>query len=770
MIGEHEMKMKSPLRALLACAVLSCGAAVAWAADAVLPEGVAPPALSAGYFPDRVHEFVWRNWSVVEPAKMAKVIGASVQDVAAMAESMGLPAAAPIPAEQKSRGYITILRRNWHLLPYSQLLEMVEMTPEQLAFSLREDDFLYHKLGGLKPKCDPLRYAAPDDAAKRRAAQIRQVVQSDLGDMLKKPEEPRFEFLKRFFAKPAVEGTAKGLDPNAPIRYIYSYFAVYGDPLANPELDSYPEGLLQQLSALGINGVWMHVVLRDLAPGGKDFPEFGAGHEKRLATLRMLVNRAKKYGVGIYLYMNEPRAMPLAFFKDRPELAGVREGDFTALCTSQPAVKRWLSDSLAYIFREVPDLAGVFTITASENLTNCASHYQSASCPHCKGRKGSEIIAEVNATIEEGVHRSNPKATVIAWDWGWRDDGEAADIIPRLPKKVNLMSVSEWSLPIERGGIKTAVGEYSLSAVGPGPRATKHWKLAQENGLKTFAKMQLNNTWEFSTIPYLPVMDLVARHCHNLASVGVDGNMLSWSLGGYPSPNLEIASRFCGKPVPSIDEVLNGVAEKRYGKEGASLARKAWSAFSTAFEQFPYSCGLYENPMQMGPANPLYRDPTGYRATMVGIPYDCLHAWQGVYPPAVFASQLEKVAAGWRAGLPSLEAAVAKAPAERKSEVEAELRFARVAANHFQSSANQSRFVMARDQLAAAKTDDERKPLRAELRRLVQSELDLAKQEFALVREDSRIGFEASNQYVFVPLDVAEKVVNCRWLLDAYAD
>jgi hypothetical protein len=246
--------------------------------------------------------------------------------------------------------------------------------------------------------------------------------------------------------------------------------------------------------------------------------------------------------------------------------------------------------------------------------------------------------------------------------------------------------------------------------------------------------------------------------------------MLSWSLGGYPSPNLEIASRFCGKPVPSIDEVLNGVAEKRYGKEGASLARKAWSAFSTAFEQFPYSCGLYENPMQMGPANPLYRDPTGYRATMVGIPYDCLHAWQGVYPPAVFASQLEKVAAGWRAGLPSLEAAVAKAPAERKSEVEAELRFARVAANHFQSSANQSRFVMARDQLAAAKTDDERKPLRAELRRLVQSELDLAKQEFALVREDSRIGFEASNQYVFVPLDVAEKVVNCRWLLDAYAD
>ena len=42
----------------------------------------------------------------------------------------------------KSRGYITIIRRNWHLLPYEQLLELVQMTPEQLSFALREDDAL----------------------------------------------------------------------------------------------------------------------------------------------------------------------------------------------------------------------------------------------------------------------------------------------------------------------------------------------------------------------------------------------------------------------------------------------------------------------------------------------------------------------------------------------------------------------------------------------------------------------------------------------------
>ena len=33
---------------------------------------------------------------------------------------------------------------------------------------------------------------------------------------------------------------------------------------------------------------------------------------------------------------------------------------------------------------------------------------------------------------------------------------------------------------------------------------------------------------------------------------------------------------------------------------------------------------------------------------------------------------------------------------------------------------------------------------------------------------DSRIGFEASNQYYYVPLDLIEKVVNCRDLLDRW--
>ena len=312
----------------LLCFASICGVLVYWAGgsnaeETVLPHGAAPPAIAIGHFPDRVHEFVWRNWNAVDASKMAKILDTSVENVETIAKSMGLPPAAAIPPEMRVRGYITLIRRNWHLLPYDQLLDLLEMTPEQLAFTLREDDFLFQKLGNLKPKCERLRYRPPDEAAERRAAEIKRVVEETFGDELRRPGEPRFEFVKSFrnpspsFSPPKPED-ARNQSPH----FIYSYLALYGDSLLDRNLDSFPEGLLQQLSARGVNGVWLHVVLRDLAPGGTSFPEFGAHHEQRLANLRILVERAKKYGLGVYLYINEPPAMPAAFFRGRPEMAG----------------------------------------------------------------------------------------------------------------------------------------------------------------------------------------------------------------------------------------------------------------------------------------------------------------------------------------------------------------------------------------------------------------------------------------------------------------
>jgi hypothetical protein len=79
------------------------------------------------------------------------------------------------------------------------------------------------------------------------------------------------------------------------------------------------------------------------------------------------------------------------------------------------------------------------------------------------------------------------------------------------------------------------------------------------------------------------------------------------------------------------------------------------------------------------------------------------------------------------------------------------------------------RFTQARDALL-------KKTLAAEQRQgqlnIIKSaasdEITLARRLYQLAKEDSRIGFEASNQYHYLPLDLVEKVVNCEYVLEQW--
>jgi len=712
---------------------------------------------------------------MVSLERMAGVLDTTPGEVRAIGLSMGLPPHRTPPPEYLERGYISIIRRNWHLLPYEQLLELLGWDAEQLTFTLREDDFLWVKLGSLKPACPVLRYVEPNETVLRRCEEIKAIVGPHFSEEFARPSAPRFDFIRDLSVP--TRDVAPATPSSQKIRFLYSYCGVFGDPLLHPELDPYPEGLLQRLSSLGVNGVWLHVVLRQLAPS-EVFPELGADHEQRIASLRRLVDRAKKYGVDVYLYMNEPRAMEGTFFKGREHLRGVQEGDHFALCTSTPEVRQWLRESLTYVFKQVPGLGGVFTITASENFTNCYSHNRTAAgCPRCSKRSGPEVIAEVNRTIAEAVWAGSPSAKVIVWDWGWPDGTDAgwgkpdwaSQIIAALPENVYLMCVSEWGKPITRGGVSSGVGEYSLSSVGPGPRALRHWDLAQKRGLKTLAKVQANCSWELSAVPYLPVMDLVAQHFHNLAETDIDGLMLSWSVGGYPSPNLALAKCLQSEPVPSVKQALTEVARSRYGIEAVPDVLAAWSRFSTAFAEYPFHGGfVYNGPMQCGPANLLFAEPTGYRATMVGFPYDDLERWRAIYPAEILAGQFEKIARGWDEGLTILRRTQSAQRAESDT-LRTDLGLAEAAGLHFRSTANQIRFIMARDALLAGSLRGAERDAQVETaRRALQEEIQTAKRLFTLTQVDSRIGFEASNHYYYLPLDLVEKVINCRHLLDGW--
>jgi hypothetical protein len=729
-----------------------------------LPEGSAPPSLPCPHFPNRLCAFVWRNWQLVPLDRLAAVVGASTADIRSLGDAMGLGRPPRITLEQQRRSYITVIKRNWHLLPYEQLLHLLNWTAEELAYTLREDDFLFVKLGNLKPRCAPLRFEPLDATAQAQLLKLGRIVREEFPTGLDKSDEPLFDFVHQLSAPAGLSSSTPAISSSS-LSYCYSYFALYGDPFLEPDLDPYPNGYLERLANLGVGGVWLQALLPRLAPFPWD-AALSQRWEERQANLRKLVERLRRHGMGLWLYLNEPRSLPLDFFEKHPDKKGVVAGNHATLCTSHTEVQQYLIDAIASVSRAAPDLEGFFTITASENLTNCWSHGAGQKCPRCGKRSPAEVIAEVNTLICEGIRKAGSRARLVAWDWGWADNW-AEDAIRRLPPEAALMSVSEWSLPIQRGGIATTVGEYSISAIGPGPRARKHWAAARKRGLKTIAKIQAGNTWELSAVPYIPAVENVARHAANLRDAQLDGFMLGWTLGGYPSPNLEVVAEIRSSRI-TVEEALNRVAAKRYGLLAAPAVTRAWHEFSQAFSEFPYHGGLvYSAPLQVGPANLFYSQPTSYRASMVGFPYDDTESWRSVYPIEIFISQLTKVADGFDQALGKLKASTDPLELSRyhREALAAERRVAEAAAIHFRSVANQARFIRARNARTAASSSQNHSASTSEMRKLLQDELQLAKRLHAIQTRDSRIGFEASNHYFYIPLDLAEKVLNCRHLL-----
>lgn len=839
--------------------------ALAGAAGAMAQSGPLP--IGEPHFPNRLCQFIWRNWELANTDRMAEVLKTSARNVLQLGAQMGLPEKRRLTDDQLRRIYVTVIRQNWHLLPVEQLTQLLGWDRQRFDFTLKEDDFLDVKLGRDKPVCEPVFYRALSREEREGVARVKRIVEEVFGGEIRRKGQDLFHFvselsdarypslripavkaesgevdlssgwtvapaaderlqragsrleryLKEAFGartggekkivlaiRPGLQGSRTVVgeaevrveaadmaelmqavyslqdrmeEREAPVlargtverrtvwspRYLYSYFALYGDPLMEPEADPFPDAYLEKLARVGINGVWLQGVLNTLAPS-RIFPEFGKGAETRLKNLNAMVRRAAEYGVKVYLYLNEPRSLPAEFFEKHPGMRGSHHQGLYSMCTSIKEVRDWIANSLEHVFRSAPELGGVFTISMSENHTNCFSHGgawavkppNAGDCPRCNKREAADVLAELFTAMRDGIRRASATADVIHYDWGWPDE-MVGPLCRKLPSDSRILSISEWSKPVEKGGVKTVVGEYSISVVGPGPRAARNWGAASKAGLTNIAKVQWNNTWEISAVPYIPVPQLIIDHCENLRKAGISGLMASWTCGGYASPNLAAAKAYYFDPVPRREQVLNQIARQRYGAKAAPLAIAAWQQFSDAFQEFPYGVAVYVIPVQHGPANLLRTRPTGHRPGMILFPHDGLKTWCGRYPTEVVQSQFTKMATRWKEGLAQLEKAAAAASSAKRQNAAIDLAIARTCYHHFQSVANQVEFYRLRE---AGSTD------KARMRALAQSEIQLARAQFPVARDWSVIGYEASNHYYYTPLDLVEKVLNCRQILE----
>ena len=693
-------------------------------------------ALSPAWFPAGFQAIIWRNWGIVPKQNIAAAIGCTEAQLKEGARSLGLnPEAATNPIWQK-RGYLTTIRNNWHIASYGQIMTLLSIDEKELAFILKEDDFMWAKMGTFKPSVSDSMYRELTGDEMARTQKIREIALCHRGFI---DGDKPFDFLNGFY-NPTEESECNILADREGFKIAYSYFAVFGDPLYDEELDPYPEELLRRYAGLGVNGVWLQGLLYQLADFGFD-PSLSEGRERRIANLKKLIARAAKYNIGVYLYLNEPRAMPEAFFEKYPGLKGEREYDTFALCTSTPEVQNYLYSATKQLFTEAEGLAGFIAITMSENLTNCYSRTSPShiKCERCKTRTPAEVVAEVNNILAKGAHDASPSAKAISWTWAW-DVNWSNEAIDLLTENQVIQCTSEEGLVTDVGGVKGSVVDYTISHPGPGEKSKSIWAYAKKKGFELSAKVQINNTWELSNIPYIPALDLIEAHIKNLGKHGIKNFQLCWTLGGYPSISMRFVDYLTKNPEGTAADFLDGI----FGKDGEKvyLAQKQ---FSEAFAEFPFHVGVaYVAPQNFGVMAPFYTQKTGYGATMIGFPYDDLDGWRAIYPADIYESQMQKVAKGMELAVEKFE------EIEACGEMAAN---AKAAACKMRSVCNHIQFVRARDAGDRAKMVESVSNERENVARLM-----------ALRQQDSRVGFEASNHYFYTALDLVEKLVNLDWV------
>lgn len=690
------------------------------------------------YFPNRMYAAIFRLWETVTVEQIAKGLDLPLEVVLEAANNMGLPEQKNM-SEWASRGYITTIRNAWHILPYEQLLKVLDWDEDQLAVVLKEDDFLDIKLGSYKPYCETIKYEPLTAIQQEMADKIKAVMQSEFSDMFL--GDVPFEFFKDNNII-----TFENNDQDGGVKMIFSYCGLYGSVLENDIEISYPEELLKSYKSVGVNAVWLPVVLYQVTPFPFD-ESYSVGWEKRQERLRKLISLAGKYGIKVYLYLNEPRSMPLKFFEKHPELKGYTTDMYASLCSSRPEVLEYLRNAVKNLCKAVPGLGGFFTITVSENLTNCKSRNENEPCPRCKNTPVDEIVSDIIRTMYEASHEVDPNIKNIAWTWAWQHmmtDEEAKACIDKIPKEVIIASVSETNKKFNISGVEGRVFDYSMSIPGPSDYSKDLWQYARDRGHEVAAKVQVNVTWECSTLPYLPVFDLIREHMKGLRDVGVEHLMLSWTLGGYPSINLKVAS-----------ECLNDPSEEKYDRllaaefgEYADKVKRATKKFSDAFREFPFSLrNIYFGPQSAGPATIMYEKPSGFEATMTCYAYDDIDLWRDNYPREIYRDQLEKERILWREGLKEIED---MPDCEFK-----DMAYGGYAL--FNSSFLQTEFILCREGNDVAKIVD-----------VLSEERSMAKLMYNLMNRNSSIGFEAANHYYFNKGIMAEKAICCDYLIDRF--
>ena len=672
------------------------------------------------------------NYGVIDNFRIAKVLNTTEEIIQKEANLLGIDSFI-FNSDFLKKGFVTIIRNNYNLMSNQDICVLLNINEDQFNRLLKDYDFLDIKLGA-KPIIDDYHYHSLNKEQIKETQKVRDYFRN----IIKPRQVAPFDFYSKHLDSLYVESKDMAIKERFTAPYAFDYLTY----LNNPVDDRY----IHLLKQTGTTGIWISGTLRQFAPFNFDKSN-SKEYLENVKKLNDFVNHYKDQGIDVYLYLNEPRSLADSFFKEHENLRGNKVYDDSfVFCFAKEKVISYLYDATKYLVENVPNLKGIMTITMSENPTHCFYKNDAVKCSHCPFNNIYEVPALINNTMMKAIRDAQSKTTLIANLWGWAKYmgfslKDTMDGIKALDKDIAILCVSEFSKKFIRNHKKNEVIDYSISVIGPSDFSKKILLLAKQLGRKTYAKIQINNSWECSAVPYIPALNLMEKHLNNVKDLGVDGLMLGWSLGGYPGGFLPIANMLCQKDDYRVEDYYSKIY-----KENSKAAIKAIDIFSKAFKNYPFDVSiLYLAPHTLGPANLWYIDEKKRNSTMVCYSYDDIEKYTYKYGVDGYLTLMNKLLKCWKKGIGLLNSV-------HGNDYYEELKlFAKATFIHLKSAYNTVSFY---------KEKHKTQPCKNIVEELLDDELKITQDLYELVLKDSRIGFEMSNHYFYIENNLLLKIVN----------
>ena len=325
--------------------------------------------------------------------------------------------------------------------------------------------------------------------------------------------------------------------------------------------------------------------------------------------INALAERAEKYGIDIVFSLHAKHNV----HPDSPNAEAFYEGLYGPILDACPKLKALYLVGESTEFCSKDPKAG-----KAPRLQNFVDNIPTGKCT--PGWWPCYDYAEWIDLIKTVARKHNPNIEVVfsTYNWGYAPEADRIALIDRLPTDITVQATWDMFEQRQMGSTIQDGVDYSLNFVGPGKYFTSEAEACKRRGIRLGANAQASGrTWDFGMIPYEPMPYQWIKRWQGLVDAAEtwDLKMVLENIhyGFHPSIMAELEKYMFFTPYDGAvapEEWLQMLIARDFGDENVEKVDNAFRKFSEAILYYPATNEDQYGGFRTGPSFPFWmQDP-----------------------------------------------------------------------------------------------------------------------------------------------------------------